>query len=88
MQRVPELNIIPHDGEEVICEECGESVTFLIEGMQNKCKSCFGDERPEYSDAIADFAELLDLLHEMKERMMSQEEMHELYGKEETDTER
>jgi hypothetical protein len=86
MQRVPDFNIIPHDDEDVVCDECGEEVTFLV-GELNQCKDCFSDERPEFSDAVADFADLLDIMIDLKGRLMTQEEMHELYGKEENSSE-
>jgi hypothetical protein len=88
MQRIPDFDIIPHDDEDVVCDECGEFVAFLIEGPPNRCKDCFSDERPEFSGAVADFADLLDILVDIRDRLMTQEEMHDLYGKEETDTEK
>ena len=87
MQRVPDFNIIPHDDEDVVCEECGEEVIFVV-GELKQCRACFSVERPEFSDAVADFEDLLDIMIDIRDRLMTQEEMHELYGEEETDTER
>lgn len=81
-QRIPDINLVEHEGD-FICDKCSEEVGFLI-GQEDSdrylCKDCFSAERPEYLDAINDFADLFVSLLETKERMMSQEEMHELYG--------
>ena len=80
MQRVPDLNLVEHDGDRV-CDDCGEEGKFLVGGDNKfRCKTCFTGDKPEYLEAIADFAELLDLMLEIKSQLMTQEEMHELYG--------
>ena len=92
MQRVPDFDLVPHEGD-MICAECGEETEFLvsIQGVEApeeaRCRECFGDIRPEYSEAITDFSDLLTLMLEMKSRFMTQDEMHELYGNEEEDSE-
>lgn len=85
-QRVPEFGLVEHDGP-MVCDICHEEVTFLVGISQtetdigkNHCKECFRAKRPEYTDSIADFAELLDMFLEMKARCMTIEEMYELYG--------
>ncbi len=88
-QRVPEFGLVEHEGP-MVCDFCHEEVTFLVGVSQddtelgkNHCKECFNKRRPEYTDSIADFAELLDMFLEMKARCMTIEEMYELYGEEE-----
>jgi hypothetical protein len=84
MQRVPNFDLVGHDGD-MVCEECGEETEFLITEMPDKhrCPACFSDFRPEFSEAVADFASLLKILIEMKSRHMTLDEMHELYGNKE-----
>ena len=68
----------------MVCDICHEEVTFLVGVSQaiskNHCKKCFDVRRPEFTDAIADFADLLDMFLEMKAKCMTLEEMYELYG--------
>jgi hypothetical protein len=84
MQTVPDINLIPHEGD-VICDECGQEAEFLIgpEPMndgKNRCKTCFEPHWPQYKDAVTDFSDLLDLMLEMQARNMSLDAMYELYG--------
>ncbi len=88
-QQVPDFGLVEHDGP-MVCDICHEEVTFLVGISQietnrckNHCKDCFDKKRPEYTDAIADFSDLLDMFLEMKARCMTIEEMYELYGDEE-----
>jgi hypothetical protein len=85
-QRVPEFGLVEHEGP-MVCDICHEEVTFLVGVSQtetdigkNHCKECFSTARPEFTDSIADFAELLDTFLEMKAQQMTIEEMYELYG--------
>jgi len=70
----------------MVCDICQEEATFLVGVTQddtessNHCKNCFNKVRPEYTDSIADFAELLDTFLEMKAQKMTTEDMYELYG--------
>jgi hypothetical protein len=84
-QRIPDINLVEHEGD-FACAKCSEEAEFLIgpdDKDRNLCKDCFAAERPEFSDALNDFAELFILLLETKNRMMSQDDMHELYGNDE-----
>ena len=88
-KQVPELNLVPHEGP-LVCDFCHEEVTFLVGITQtetaldgNHCKNCFQRHRPEFTDSIADFAELLDTFLELKAQKMTVEDMHELYGNKE-----
>ena len=84
-QRVPEFGLVGHNGP-MVCDICQEEATFLVGVTQddtessNHCKNCFNKVRPEYTDSIADFAELLDTFLEMKAQKMTTEDMYELYG--------
>jgi hypothetical protein len=85
-QRVPEFGLVEHEGP-MVCDICHEEVTFLVGISQtetdldgNHCKECFHKKRPEFTNSIADFAELLDTFLEMKAQQMTVEEMYELYG--------
>ncbi len=85
-QRVPEFGFVEHEGP-MVCDICGEEVTFLVGISQtetdldgNHCKECFHKKRPEFTDSLADFAELLDTFLEMKAQQMTIEDMYELYG--------
>ena len=85
-QLVPEFGLAEHVGP-LVCDICHEEATFLVGVSQtetdigkNHCKKCFNAKRPEYADAVADFADLLDMFLEMKSRQMTIEEMYELYG--------
>jgi hypothetical protein len=84
-QRVPEFGLVEHEGP-MVCDICHEEVTFLVGVSQedtessNHCKNCFNKVRPEFTNSIADFAELLDTFLEMKAQQMTVEEMYELYG--------
>ena len=87
MQKVPDINLIAHEGA-VICDECGQEVAFLIgpEPMndgKNRCKECFAPHWPQYKDAVTDFSDLIDLMLEMQGRNMSLDMMYELYGNQE-----
>ena len=87
MQKVPDINLIAHEGE-FVCDECGQEAKFLIgpEPMndgKNRCKSCLAVAKPDYAEALTDFSDLLDLMLEMQSRMMSLDAMHELYGNQE-----
>lgn len=84
MQKVPDINLISHEGE-MVCDECKQEVSFLIgpdpvNDGKNRCKSCMSLIRPEYREALTDFSDLLDLMLDMQSRMMSLDAMHELYG--------
>ena len=79
---------MPHEGP-MICDFCHEKVDFLVGVTQtetnldgNHCKDCFHKKKPEFTDSIADFHDLLQIIIEMKSKLMTQEEMHELYGDE------
>ena len=91
-QQVPDFGLVEHEGP-MVCDICHEEVTFLVGISQatdikkNHCKSCFHARRPEFTDAIADFADLLDMFLELKAQKMTLEEMYELYGDEESPTE-
>ncbi len=92
-QRIPEFDLISHDGP-MVCDFCHEKVTFLVGISQtatnldgNHCRDCFHKKKPEFTDAITDFSELLDLLVEIKSRSMSLDEMYELYGNDEPEPE-
>lgn len=84
-QRVPDFGFVEHEGL-MVCDFCHEEVTFLVGVSQddkessNHCKNCFNKVRPEYTDSIADFAELLDMFLELKAQKMTTEDMYELYG--------
>ena len=85
-QRVPEFGLVEHEGP-MVCDFCHEEVAFLVGVSQddtvlgkNHCKDCFKKKRPEYTDSIADFAELLDMFLELKAQKMTVEDMYELYG--------
>ena len=85
-QRVPEFGLVGHNGP-MVCDICHEEVTFLVgvsqtetDAGKNHCKECFHAKRPEFTDAVADFAELLDMFLELKAQQMTIEEMYELYG--------
>ena len=85
-QRVPEFGLIEHKGP-MVCDFCQEEVTFLVgvsqddtDAGKNHCRKCFNKKRPEFTDSIADFAELLDTFLEMKAQQMTIEDMYELYG--------
>lgn len=85
IQRIPDMNLIEYEGD-FVCDQCSEDAGFLIGlegGDRNLCADCFSAERPEYMDAVKDFADLFILLLEEKARRMSQEDMHELYGNDE-----
>ncbi len=91
MQKVPDINLIPHEGD-IICDECGQEAAFLIgpepiNDGKNRCKSCFEPHWPQYKDAVTDFSDLLDLMLEMQSRMMTTDLMHELYGNEDPEEE-
>lgn len=84
MQKVPDINLISHEGD-IICDECGQKAEFLIgpepiNDGKNRCKSCFEPHWPQYKDAVTDFSDLLDLMLDMQSRMMTTDMMHELYG--------
>jgi hypothetical protein len=85
-QRVPDFNLVSHDGP-MVCDICHEEVTFLVgvsqsetDSGKNRCRECFHARCPEFTDAVADFADLLDMFLEMKAQQMTIEEMYELYG--------
>jgi hypothetical protein len=87
MQKVPDLNLIAHEGA-MVCDECNEEVKFLIgpdpiNDGKNRCRQCLAALKPEYQEALNDFAVLLDLMLALQERMMSLDTMHELYGNQE-----
>ena len=89
-QRIPEINLEPFDGP-MVCDICHEESKFLVGLVQegrdkNHCTACFSKKRPEYRDAVADFADLLDMLIEIKDRHMTLDEMHELYGESQDDS--
>jgi hypothetical protein len=69
------------------CDECSRESDFTVGGEKFDgkfyCKECFATVRPEYTEALVDFSELVDLMIEIKNSRMSLEEMHELYGSEE-----
>ena len=88
-QRVPDFDLVEHKGP-MVCDFCHEEVAFLVGITQtetdldgNHCKDCFYKKKPEFSDAIADFADLLEIIIEMKARNMTLDEMYELYGNDE-----
>ncbi|MCH7752896.1 MAG: hypothetical protein IH898_12190 [Planctomycetes bacterium] len=85
-QRVPDFDLVSHDGP-MVCDFCHEEVSFLVGITQtetaldgNHCKKCFHKKRPEFTDSIADFADLLDMFLELKAQKMTVEDMYELYG--------
>ena len=83
-QLIPDLNLVEYDGD-FVCAQCQEEVGFLIGpegGDPFFCKDCFSVQHPEYREALISFADLFIHLMEEKDRMMSQEDMHELYGNE------
>jgi hypothetical protein len=85
-QRVPEFNLVSHDGD-MVCDFCHEEATFLVgvaqgdtDSNKNHCKECFNKKRPEYADSLIDFSEVIDMFLEMQAQKMTTEEMYELYG--------
>lgn len=83
MQKRPELNLI--GSEDLSCNKCAEETTFTVRGdgaFAGKflCKSCFIAHSPEYTDAIVDFAALVEMLAEEHASKMTLEDMHALYG--------
>ncbi len=75
----------------MICATCEEEVQYLINIQESEspeqaqCGSCFETAHPEFGDSIREFQEILELFLEHKSRCMTQEEMHELYGNENTE---
>jgi len=79
-QNVPEINLIAQ--EEIVCHSCRQSVLFVLDTEDGKqlCKTCFKDVEPQYTAFIADFSDVLEMLHFLKESRMSLEDMYEIYG--------
>lgn len=87
-QRIPEINLVEYEGDDFTCGKCSVKAGFLIQdpsGDSCLCKNCFVASLPQYTDFLDSFSDLLIHLMEEKDRMMSQEDMHELYGNEDTD---
>ena len=88
-----DINLVLHKGP-IVCDFCHEEVDFLVGISQtetgldgNHCKKCFHKKKPEFTSAIADFADLLELVLEQQSQKMTLELMHELYGPEEEESE-
>ncbi len=84
MQKVPDIEIIQHEGD-LVCDECKQEASFLIgpapiNDGKNRCKVCMALVRPDCESALTDFSDLLELMLEMKSRMMTTDMMHKLYG--------
>lgn len=91
MQKVPDINLIAHE-EEFVCGVCEEEVETLfgpdpVNDGKYRCATCMAAIRPDFSDAVADVSEIVDLILKMQSRMMSLDSMYELYGNPEEEPE-
>lgn len=86
-QSIPDINLVEHEGD-FVCDQCSKEAGFLVVSLSdaaNLCKHCFVGSLPQYTDFLDNFSDLLIHLIEERDRMMSQDDMHELYGNEDTD---
>ena len=85
-QKTPEFEFIEHEGP-VVCDYCHREVTFLVSVTETRtyldgdhCKECFHKKKPEFTEALANFTDLLVILEEMQNQKMGLNDMYELYG--------